>query len=409
MAVIEGFRVQNYRALRDVTLGKLSNQQTGEPLTPFTVVIGKNGVGKSTLFDAFGFVADCLSADVETACDMKQRGGFDRLRSKGQDEAIRFEVYYREAPKERPITYELAISLDESGRPFVESEVLKQRRKGQTHGRPYPFLRLSHGKGTVWAGEEAVEVEGEEDRALTSVELTDTRQLGVATLGTLKEHPRIKRFRDFLKGWYLSWFYPDAARSLPSAGPQRHLNIHGDNIGNVVQFMEREHKTQFKSILQRIAAKIPGIDGIDTLETEDKRVLLRFNDGAFGDPFFAQQMSDGTLKVFAYLLLLEDPEPPPFICIEEPENGLYHKLLEALAQEFRLRATGKKNSPQIFVTTHQPYFVDALAPEEVWLLEKGADGYSVIRRVSELEVVKNLVDEGLPLGGLWYSDYFEAR
>ena len=409
MAVIEGFRVQNYRALRDVTLGKLSNQQTGEPLTPFTVVIGKNGVGKSTLFDAFGFVADCLYADVESACDMKQRGGFDRLRSMGQDEAIRFEVYYREAPKERPITYELAISLDESGRPVVESEVLKQRRKGQKHGRPYPFLRLSHGKGTVWAGEEAVEVEGEEDRALTSVELTDNRQLGVATLGTLKEHPRIKRFRDFLKGWYLSYFYPDAARSLPSAGPQRHLNIHGDNIGNVVQFMERDHKTQFKSILQRIATKIPGIDSIDTLETADKRVLLRFNDGAFGDPFFAQQMSDGTLKVFAYLLLLEDPEPPPFICIEEPENGLYHKLLEALAQEFRLRATGKKNSPQIFVTTHQPYFVDALAPEEVWLLEKGADGYSVIRRVSELEVVKNLVDEGLPLGGLWYSDYLEAR
>ncbi len=409
MAVIEGFRVQNYRALLDVTLGKLSNQQAGEPLTPFTVVIGKNGVGKSTLFDAFGFVADCLSADVETACDMKQRGGFDRLRSMGQDDAIRFEIYYRESPKERPITYELAISLDESGRPFVESEVLKQRRKLQKYGRPFPFLRLDHGKGTVWAGEEAVEVEGEEDRAQTPVELTDIRQLGIATLGTLKEHPRIKRFRDFLKGWYLSYFYPDAARSLPSAGPQRHLNIHGDNIGNVVQFMEREHKARFKTILQRIAAKIPGIDTIDTLETADKRVLLRFNDGAFGDPFFAQQMSDGTLKVFAYLLLLEDPDPPPFICIEEPENGLYHKLLEALAQEFRLHATGKKNSPQIFVTTHQPYFVDALAPEEVWLLEKGTNGYSVIRRVSELEVVKNLVDEGLPLGGLWYSDYFEAR
>lgn len=409
MAVIEGFRVQNYRALRDVTLGKLSNQQAGEPLTPFTVVIGKNGVGKSTLFDAFGFLADCLSADVESACDMKQRGGFGRLRSMGLDDAIRFEIYYREAPKERPITYELAISLDATGRPYVESEVLKQRRKGQKHGRPYPFLRLSRGKGTVWAGEEAVEVEGEEDRALTSVELTDTRQLGVATLGTLKEHPRIKRFRDFLKGWYLSYFYPDAARSLPSAGPQRHLNIHGDNIGNVVQFMEREHKARFKNILERIAAKIPGIATIDTLVTEDKRVLLRFNDGAFGDPFFAQQMSDGTLKVFAYLLLLEDPDPPPFICIEEPENGLYHKLLEALAQEFRLRATGKKNAPQIFVTTHQPYFVDALAPEEVWLLEKGSDGYSIIRRVSDLDVVKNLVDEGLPLGGLWYSDYLEAR
>jgi predicted ATPase len=411
MALIEGFRVQNYRALHDVTLGKLSNQQQGDALTPFTVVIGKNGVGKSTLFDAFGFVADCLSIDVETACDMKQRGGFERLRTMGSTEAIRFEIYYREDRGERPITYELAIAMDSSGRPFVESEVLKQRRKGQKHGRPYPFLRLHNGKGMVWAGEEAVEVEAEseEDRAQTPVELTDTRQLGIATLGTLKEHPRIKRFRDFLKGWYLSYFYPDAARSLPSAGPQRHLNIHGDNIGNVVQFMEREHKTRFKTILARIAQKIPGIASIDTVVTADKRVLLRFNDGAFNDPFFAQQMSDGTLKVFAYLLLLEDPEPPPFICIEEPENGLYHKLLEALAQEFRAHATGKKNAPQIFVTTHQPYFVDALTPKEVWILEKGEDGYSTVRRVSEVEGVSNLVDEGLPLGGLWYSDYLDAR
>lgn len=410
MALIEGFRVQNYRALRDVTLGKLSSQQGGAALTPFTVVIGKNGVGKSTLFDAFGFVSDCLVHDVEQACDMKQRGGYERLHSRGSNGPISFEIYYREAKGERPMTYELSIALDETGRPFIESEVLKQRRKGQKHGRPYPFLRLTHGKGVVWAGEDAVEVEGgEEDRAQTLVELTDLRQLGIATLGTLKEHPRIKRFRDFLKGWYLSYFYPDAARSLPTAGPQKHLNSHGDNIGNVVQFMAREHKDRFKVVLERIAAKIPGIKSIDTKVMDDNRLLLRFNDGAFVDPFFSQQMSDGTLKVFAYLLLMEDPEPPPFICIEEPENGLYHKLLEALAQEFRAHATGKKNAPQIFVTTHQPYFVDALSPDEVWILEKGAEGYSVIRRVSDLEIVKNLVDEGLPLGGLWCSDYLEAQ
>jgi predicted ATPase len=409
MPLIEGFRVQNYRALRNVTIGKLSNQQTGEPLTPFTVVIGKNGAGKSTLFDAFGFVADCLIHDVETACDMKQRGGFERLHSMGTDGPIAFEIYYREAPNERPITFELSIALDAQGRPFVETERLKQRRKGQKHGRPYPFLRLDHGKGTVWAGEEAVEGEHEEDSAQEAVELTDLRQLGIATLGTLKAHPRIKRFRDFLKDWYLSYFYPDAARGLPSAGPQKHLNVHGDNIGNVVQFMEREYKDRFQSILLRIAGKIPGLASIDTKVTDDKRVLLRFNDGAFNDPFFAQQMSDGTLKVFAYLLMLEDPDPPAFICIEEPENGLYHKLLETLALEFRAHATGKKNAPQIFVTTHQPYFVDAMAAQEVWILGKGEDGFSRITRVSEIALVKNLMAEGLPLGGLWYSDYLDAE
>lgn len=408
MAIIEGVRVQNFRALRDVTLGKLSGS-SGQPLTPFTVVIGKNGTGKSSLFDAFGFVADCLAHDVEAACDLKQRGGFERLRSQGVTEPIRFEIYYREAPNERPITYELAVDLDDSGRPFVLSESLRQRRKGQKHGRPFPFLRLERGRGMVWAGEESVEGTEEEDRTRSLVELTDPRQLGIATLGTLKEHPRIKRFRDFLKGWYLSYFYPDAARSLPSTGPQRHLNVHGDNIGNVVQYLEREHKERFKTILQRIASKIPGIRSIDTTVTEDKRVLLRFNESGFTDPFFAQQMSDGTLKVFAYLLLLEDPDPPPFICIEEPENGLYHKLLEELAKEFRTHATGKKNAPQIFVTTHQPYFVDALSPEEVWILSKGEDGLSRIQRASEIEVVRQMVAQGLPLGGLWYADYLDAR
>ena len=119
-------------------------------------------------------------------------------------------------------------------------------------------------------------------------------------------------------------------------------------------------------------------------------------------------MSDGTLKVFAYLLS-RGPQPPPFICIEEPENGLYHKLLEALAGEFRSHATGKREASQIFVTTHQPYFVDAFSPKEVWILEKGVDGYSLIRRVSDLEIVNNLAEEGLSLGSLWYSDYFDAR
>lgn len=410
MAMIEGFRVQNYRALRDVTLGKLSTDQQSEALTPFTVVIGKNGSGKSTLFDAFGFVADCLNRDVETACDDPRRGGFERMHSMGTEDPIKFEIYYREAPNERPITYKLEIQLDKHGRPYVESEFLGQRRQGQQYGRPHPFLRLKRGKGKAWAGNEAVQGEGDEEPNIqVEVKLTDPRQLGIATLGTLKEHPRIKRFRDFLKGWYLSYFHPDAARTVPPTGAQKHLNIHGDNIGNVVQYMQREQGARFKSVLKRIAEKIPGIKSIKAETTIDKRLALTFYDGAFQDAFYAGQMSDGTLKVFAYLLLMEDPDPPPFICIEEPENGLYHKLLDSLASELRAHATSKRNASQVFVTTHQPYFVDALEPSEVWVLKKGGDGFSQIQRVSDIVLVRNMVDQGLPLGGLWYSDYLDSE
>lgn len=410
MPQIEGFRIQNYRALRDVTLGKTRTRQRLEPLTPFTAVIGKNGTGKSTLFDAFGFLSDCLSLGVEGACEAHQRGGYDRLRSAGSDGPIRFELYYREAENERPITYELAIGLDRSGRPHVQSESLLQGRQNAKHGRPVPFLRLDDGRGAVWAGEVAVEAgPDQEDPAREPVELTDLRQLGIATLGTLKEHPRITGFREFLKGWYLSYFRPDAARSLQIAGPQRHLNVHGDNIGNVVQFMEREHSDRFRTILSRISEKIPGIDRIDTHVTEDRRVLLRFGSGAFEDPFYAQQMSDGTLKLFAYLLLLEDPDPPPFICIEEPENGLYHQMLASLAREFREHARGRRGDPQIVITTHQPHFVDALLPKEVWFLEKDDDGFSKATRASDFAIINNLVEEELPLGSLWYSGYLDGH
>ena len=427
MAKIDGFRIKNFRSLKDVTLGRLWNQQGNKPLTPLTAVIGKNGVGKSTIFDAFGFLSDCLKFGIEEACDKGGRGGFQRLLSKGQRGPIEFEIYYKEDGNARPITYEVAFDIDDTNRPFVAKERLRQRRKGQSRGWPFSFLVLENGKGVVWAGEQAGrqindsdsfnlhdlidllkdDVNNEESKETEVVELSDKRRLGIATLGSLKQHPRISAFRQFIEGWYLSYFTPDAARSLPLAGPQKHLNIHGDNLGNVVQYMEREYSKKFQTILNKISQKIPGIDKISTEKTNDGRLLLKFNDKGFQDPFYAQQMSDGTLKIFAYMLLLEDPNPPPFLCIEEPENGLYHKLLESLTREFREHANGRKDGSQVFVTTHQPYLVDALEPEEVWILEKKSDGFSHIRRASDDQLVRNLVQEGLPLGSLWYSDYLD--
>ncbi len=108
MAGIEGFKIKNYKTLRDITLGKLWNTQNKSPLTPMTVVIGKNGVGKSTLFDAFGFLSDCLKDGVEEACDARGRGGFERIRSQGNDGSIEFEIYYKEDRNARPITIERA-------------------------------------------------------------------------------------------------------------------------------------------------------------------------------------------------------------------------------------------------------------------------------------------------------------
>ena len=324
MAKIEGFRVKNFKSLKDVTLGWLGDQPQNDPLTPMTTVIGKNGVGKSVLFDAFGFLADALKFGVEEACDARGRGGFDKLRTQGQTGPIGFRVYYKARANVRPITYLIQIAVDEAGRPYVLSEIMGERRE---NGSLLAFLLLEEGRGVVWKGNYGEQVDEtakgfdfakflkslvEGKLHLTGKEivtLEDRRKLGIATLGALKQHPRIASFCRFIEGWYLSYFTPDAARSLPLAGPQQHLNVHGDNLGNVVQFLEREHPERFQSILKKIAKRIPGIDKIATERTVDGRLLLKFNDKGFQDPFYAQQMSDGTLKVFAYLLLLNNPTP----------------------------------------------------------------------------------------------------
>lgn len=400
MAILEGIQIQNFRALKDVTLGKTleSNQL---PMPRLLAVIGANGTGKSSLLDALGFVGDCLADGVESACDKPHRGGFERLRTQGSNEPIKFEIRYREAPDERPINYSLHINCDASGRPRVVRERLRQRRKGQRFGQPHPFLDLSNGVGTVWAGEST---QTEEGNSSIPIRMKDRQVLGISTLGTLAEHTRIGKFRRFLSNWYLSYFVPQLARSQPMAGADPHLDRTGENLAKYLQYISRQPQG-LQQILDRIATRIPGLMEIKPIPAPDKRLLLAFYAQGYSEPFFQQDMSDGTLKMLAYLLLMEDPEPAPLIGIEEPENGLHHQLLGALAKEFRDFAS-KPKGPQMLITTHAPSFVDALSPEEVWILDKGADGFSELVRAADLQGVRELYEEGLPMGSLWYSDHF---
>lgn len=402
MARIEGISIQNYRSLKDVSIGKTFENQRNDPLPHLMAIIGPNGSGKSSLMDAFGFIGDCLSEGVEEACDKPHRGGFERLRTKGKSGPIQFEIYYRQDKNSRPISYSLSIDIDKSGRPYVASERLRQRRKGQSVGQPYSFLEVVHGLGIAWAGEAT---EKEEGGLKVVVKLEDPQRLGITTLGNLADHPRIVKFREFLEGWYLSYFVPELARGLPMAGAQKHLNRTGENLANYVQFMERQHGKRFNDVLQRITKKIPGIRKINFKKTDDGRLLLQFNDRGYVDPFYALDMSDGTLKMFAYLLLLEDPEPAPLIGIEEPENGLHHQLLEPLAMEMK-KYTSQPGGPQIILTTHSPNLVDALKPEEIWILEKDDKGFSTAVRAADIPTIKDLYAEGVPLGSLWYSNHF---
>jgi predicted ATPase len=405
MGKLEGISIQNYGSLKNIKMGRLFSDQSGRPLSNMTTIIGPSGNGKSTLADAFGFIADCLEIGVEAACDAKNRGGYDHIVSQGSTSPIRFELYYRETSNTRPITYELTIGPDRYGRPYVIEERLRQRIRAT--GRPLSFLYLHNGAGWAFEGAEG----GQEDDTnieigqKVDVQLSDTRKLGVVTLGAMKQYVRIEKFLNFLKSWYLCYFTPDSARQIEQSAPQPYLDRTGGNLNNVAQYMYRESKVDFAKILSDIQTKLPGISKIEPLKMPNGQVVLQFFENHFEEPFFSQKMSDGTLKLFAYYLLLHEKNPRQLVFIEEPENGLYHHYLADLANEMRTNV-GTGFSKQLFVTTHSPFFVNSLPPEDVWVLEKGEDGFSTAKRASEYEFVKDLTDEGVSVGDLWYDKYF---
>lgn len=409
MGKIQGIRIKNYGSLRDFRMGRLLSDQAAMPLDNMVAIIGPSGNGKSTLADAFGFISDCLETDVEAACDKGNRGGYDQLISQGSDGELEFEIYYRENNNSSPITYELKIGKDKNDRPVVKEERLRQRRPGQSVGRPLSFLHLIDGKGVAYEGNSGGQDDDSEkapEGTATEVELSDKRKLGIVTLGAMKQYTRIERFLEFLKSWYLCYFTPDRARQIQNAAPAPYLNRTGDNLNNVAQYMYRENKEDFKKILRDIQSKIPNIEKIEPEKLANGQMTLKFYQKGFDKPFYSQRMSDGTLKLFAYYMLLHEKNPRQLVFIEEPENGLYHQYMTSLASEMVANVGSGKYTKQIFVTTHSPFFVNALQPEQVWVLEKGKDGFSTARRASDYPMVKEMIESGAQLGDLWYSKYF---
>lgn len=406
MGKIEGIRIENYGALKSICMGKLFSYQEGRPLGNMVTIIGPSGTGKSTIADAFGFIADCLDKGVEEACDMGNRGGFKQLVSQGKEEVIHFEIYYRETSTSKPITYELSIALDKNERPYVLDERLRQR--VEKRGWPKSFLNLHEGKGYAFEGKDGWQdddgsIIGQGKRV--EVDLADKRKLGIATYGAMAQYNRIVDFMNFLKSWYLCYFSPDSARQIQYAAPQAYLNRTGSNLNNVAQYMFREDKAGFERVLKEIQTKLPGIRLIEPKYMENGQMVLRFLEQGFEEPFYSPHMSDGTLKLFAYYLLLHEHTPRQLVFIEEPENGLYHQYLTELACEMR-KNVGNGFTKQLFVTTHSPFFVNALNPEDVWVLQKNEDGFSTVKRASEYEFVKEMSYENVLLGDLWYSKYF---
>ena len=378
---IEGIEIKNYRLFRHVSLSNLPRM---------TVVVGANGSGKSTLFDVFTFLKDALTENVSAA--VARRGGFSELVSRDTTEPIEFTIKFRESGG-RLVTYQLVIG-PEKGRVVVEREVLRYRR-GQ-RGQPWRFVDFSRGIGTAITNESAYGKEGVAEER-DDYALDDPSILAIKGLGQFREFRVVSEFRSLIENWHISDFHIADARPSVDAGYAEHLSVRGDNVALVAQYLYDNHRSHFEQVLQAMRRRVPGVRSVEAKPTDDGRLVLRFQDGSFKDPFIARYVSDGTIKMFAYLVLLYDPEPHPLLAMEEPENQLYPELLRELAEEFRDYAD---RGGQVFLSTHSPDFLNGVELDEIFCLTK-QNGFTTVKRVSESETLRNLVELGDLPGALW--------
>ena len=397
---ITSLELGNYRVFRSSQFDRLSR---------LSVVIGANGTGKSTLFDAFSFLKDSLVGNVHTAT--AKRGGFLELRSRDAEGPVTIKIVYLGRDK-RLLLYDLNVE-DKDGRAIVSYEGLVHQTGEskpmsadvsdyQGNSNEQPFVSFARGKGTAIRRWSAKAVDASELEVVH--ELDDPSTLAISVLGQLSDFPVVAEFRSMIEGWHISNFHIAEARASAEAGYSEHLSMMGENVAQVAQYLHERHPQSFRRIIEIMRSRVPGVDAVEAKVTEDGRLVLRFQDGNFKDPFIARHVSDGTIKMFAYLVLLHDPKPHPLVAIEEPENQLYPGLLGELAEEFRDYA---RRGGQAIISTHSRELLNAAELDEVFWLEK-KDGFSHVHRAKDSELLRNLVEEGDPLGAIWRQRLFDG-
>ncbi len=390
---IESIEIRNFRLFREARLTDIQR---------LCVLVGANGTGKSTLFDLFSFLKDALAMNIGKA--VAKRGGYKELASRGHSgEPIELTLQFRLeiTGYERLVTYVLKIEPDEHGKVVVAREILRYKRG--SYGAPFRFLDFSRGKGYAITNEEDFSKQ-EEELTREDQELDAPDILAIKGLGQFERFKAASAFRQMIENWHISDFHVSDARPSQEDGFAEHLSTRGDNLPLVANYLFEHHRDRFDKVLEAMRQRVPGVSVVEPKQTEDGRLVLRFQDGSFKDPFIARYVSDGTIKMFAYLVLLHDPKPFPLLAVEEPENQLYPELLPELAEEFRAYA---RRGGQVFISTHSPDFLNALTLDEIYCLRKDA-GFTNIAKASESANLRALAEAGDLPGYLWKQGLLEG-
>jgi predicted ATPase len=384
---LQSLRVRNFRALQSLDLDDLS---------PLSVLVGPNGSGKSTVFEALEFLAACFGEGLPAA--WKRYGGLPALRTRGQTGRVAIHVKYREEPGASLMHYLIEIE-EKDDQPVVAAESLSQEDPDRVGSTGVRAVILQRNGNRVQAGN--VHHYGLVHE-LQDFEMADRSTLAAPVLGQLTMFPLVQGLRSFIRGWHVSRFSLQAARTDSELTVEDRLTPSGSNIASVVFWLQQQPPERLATIVERMRRDVPNLAGIAAKVMESPRMRLLFQDAPFTEPVPAQRASDGTLTLLAYLLLLQGGEPYSLLCLDEPENNLHPRLLPDLAETCRAAA----ERSQLLVITHSPEFLGGIRAEELRVLYRDEAGFTQAVRAADIRGIPELMAAGASLGQLWLEGHF---
>ena len=355
-------------------------------LRPLNVLIGPNGSGKSNLIEAIGLLK---ATPRDLTAPIREGGGIRDWIWRGDPRALTAYIeVILDNPKGSALRYSLGFA--ERGQQFeLIEEGIEHEEAFPNHSTPYLYYALRSGRATL-------NYRGEMQRELRLEEI-DPQQSILAQRKDPDHYPELtwlgetfNRMRLYRESSFGRRTPP--RQPQPTDLPNDFLLEDGRNLGLVLNRLKREPKVKDR-ILETMRQLYEGVIDLE-ISIEGGTVQVFAQEGNIMVP--ATRLSDGTLRFLCLLAILCHPNPPPLVCIEEPELGLHPDVLPVLGD--LLREASQRC--QLIVTTHSDRLVDTLTdtPESVVVCEKH-DGKTEMHRLDKADLAEWL--ERYSLGDLW--------
>jgi len=398
-------KIEGFRSFKKVEL----------EMPRLAVLIGPNGGGKSNLLDLLMLMSEAGRGELSVG--INRRGGFRNV-TFGFDisREVRVEFHFRELldqvsqplnlplledPGKKALDVRFSVALQGQGLNYHIWE--EHLRVDSPHGPSLSLVMVDRdAAGTVFRWSSSPEHQAEERKSVNDIELAISQVRDpnkyLAPHAVLHQFQEWAFYRDIEVGPQSPLRQPAVIRSGIRLLPN------GANLSSSLYSIREKHPDAWEEILEIVRTASPNFRNLGfPAEGGDGRIILRWLEQSYeNEGITANLLSDGTLKLLCLIAILKNPDPPPLICIDEPELGLHPDWIELVAELLQDAAM----RTQVIVATHSPHIVAKMSPEQVIVAEK-ENGETTLERLSAKDLGKWLKD--FNLAELWLSGHFGGR